>query len=262
MYDGKSPPKLKEGEPTLHKQPIRVTMEKKGEKLHDESRLNYAKHYTVEHNSRVCFIGQVHADSKARLFATWKAALQDDTDEEESQREDNTATATPGSYLSASSPIAIPATSRSPVPQPLGNLAPASGYSASATTSEFYPDSMASRIAEPSDMTSFPASSPYGTSPLYSASPFGARLAHIDKTILDEPDYEDYGGEEAGSAYVEENIAVEEGEAEVEVKRGVEKGKEKESREKGGKDREKKESKDSKGKGKKDDKWKHRSSRH
>jgi hypothetical protein len=35
------------------------------EKLEPESRVNYAKVYTIEHNIRVCFIGKIHTDSRA-----------------------------------------------------------------------------------------------------------------------------------------------------------------------------------------------------
>ena len=33
----------------------------KGETLKPESRVNYGKLYTVEHNAKVCFIGEIHA---------------------------------------------------------------------------------------------------------------------------------------------------------------------------------------------------------
>jgi len=43
---------------------IRATMDNPRHKLDDASRLNYAKHYTIEYNVKVWFIGRISSDSK------------------------------------------------------------------------------------------------------------------------------------------------------------------------------------------------------
>ncbi|RDA91953.1 hypothetical protein CP533_1347 [Ophiocordyceps camponoti-saundersi (nom. inval.)] len=55
-------PRLLEGEPNLGFSPIRVDMTEEGEKLSKESRVNYSKLVTVEHNVKVFFIGSVVAN--------------------------------------------------------------------------------------------------------------------------------------------------------------------------------------------------------
>ncbi|RCI13147.1 hypothetical protein L249_0424 [Ophiocordyceps polyrhachis-furcata BCC 54312] len=55
-------PRLLEGEPKLGFTPIRVDMTEEGEKLSKESRVNYSKLVTVEHNVKVFFIGSVVAN--------------------------------------------------------------------------------------------------------------------------------------------------------------------------------------------------------
>ena len=77
IYTGKHAPEEVEGERKLHKTPIRVKEETARHKLSPESRLNYAKVYTIEHNTRVCFIGAIHADSEQRFFATWKKTMEE-----------------------------------------------------------------------------------------------------------------------------------------------------------------------------------------
>ncbi|PFH55443.1 hypothetical protein XA68_18306 [Ophiocordyceps unilateralis] len=54
--------RLLEGEPKLGFPPIRVEMTEEGEKLSKESRVNYSKLVTVEHNVKVFFIGSVVAN--------------------------------------------------------------------------------------------------------------------------------------------------------------------------------------------------------
>lgn len=49
-----------DGEPSLGFHPVRADMTEEGEKLARESRVNYSKLVTVEHNFLVFFIGRVH----------------------------------------------------------------------------------------------------------------------------------------------------------------------------------------------------------
>jgi hypothetical protein len=48
------------------------------ERLRPESRINYAKVYTVEHNVKVCFIGEIHKDSEAIFFADFKRTFEEE----------------------------------------------------------------------------------------------------------------------------------------------------------------------------------------
>jgi hypothetical protein len=48
-----------DGEPDLGFYPVRVALNERSEKLDKESRVNYAKLTTVEHNFPVLFIGRV-----------------------------------------------------------------------------------------------------------------------------------------------------------------------------------------------------------
>ncbi len=52
------------------------------EKLAKESRLNYKKPYTIEHNIKVCFIGKIHKDSEPVFFTEVKRILEKEKDEE------------------------------------------------------------------------------------------------------------------------------------------------------------------------------------
>jgi hypothetical protein len=52
-----------DGEPDLGFVPIQVHIKEDGEKISKESRVNYSKLVTVEHNVRVLFIGSVAHDS-------------------------------------------------------------------------------------------------------------------------------------------------------------------------------------------------------
>ncbi|KAM3452994.1 hypothetical protein MY3296_004097 [Beauveria thailandica] len=51
-----------DGEPSLGFSPVRVEMTEEGEKISRESRVNYSKLVTVEHNVKVFFIGHVYAN--------------------------------------------------------------------------------------------------------------------------------------------------------------------------------------------------------
>lgn len=69
-----NPPSEQHGE-NLTKEPIRVIPKTPRDKLDPESRLNYAKIYTVEHNVKVWFIGHIAEKSQRKLMtdfdATW-----------------------------------------------------------------------------------------------------------------------------------------------------------------------------------------------
>ncbi|OBT74595.1 hypothetical protein VF21_06399 [Pseudogymnoascus sp. 05NY08] len=65
IYSSKRPPSELSGEPELLNVPIRIEMASPADRLVPESRLNYAKVYTVEHNVKVHFIGRVHKDSSS-----------------------------------------------------------------------------------------------------------------------------------------------------------------------------------------------------
>ncbi|KAL3424947.1 hypothetical protein PVAG01_04228 [Phlyctema vagabunda] len=58
IYSSSKAPRLQRGE-VLEKRPIRVKTKSDNHKLDPNSRLNYAKLYTVEHNVKVVFIGAV-----------------------------------------------------------------------------------------------------------------------------------------------------------------------------------------------------------
>jgi hypothetical protein len=62
-----------ERERGLHMKPIRVIPVNARHKLHQASRLDYAKLYTVEFNVKVCFIGQVHKSSIEQLILDYKS---------------------------------------------------------------------------------------------------------------------------------------------------------------------------------------------
>lgn len=52
----------------MTKRPIQVTPKSPRDKLDPMSRINYAKIYTVEHNVKVCFIGQIAPSSEKQLM--------------------------------------------------------------------------------------------------------------------------------------------------------------------------------------------------
>ncbi|PHH90304.1 hypothetical protein CDD83_4042 [Cordyceps sp. RAO-2017] len=62
IYERGHKARLLDGEPKLGFAPIRVEMTEEGEKLSKESRVNYSKLVTVEHNVKVFFIGSVVAN--------------------------------------------------------------------------------------------------------------------------------------------------------------------------------------------------------
>jgi len=71
----KEGPYLLEGEKRLmSKLPIRIEVTSEAEKLDPLSRLNYAKLYTVEHNVKVFFIGQVARKYERDLIIAYNEA--------------------------------------------------------------------------------------------------------------------------------------------------------------------------------------------
>lgn len=72
IYTSYKPPKELDREPKLLKRPVRAVTEQKSERLRPESRVNYSKIYTVEHNVKVVFIGKIHKDSEATFFADFQ----------------------------------------------------------------------------------------------------------------------------------------------------------------------------------------------
>jgi hypothetical protein len=74
IYTGDKRPKKIKGE-KLQLHPIQVIPRTPRDKLEEESRINYAKIYTVEHNVKVLFIGRVAPSSQYHLHndfdATW-----------------------------------------------------------------------------------------------------------------------------------------------------------------------------------------------
>lgn len=72
IYTGPVAPVPLPGENRISHRPVRVDMDDAQEKLSPESRVNYSKVYTVEHNVKVYFIGKIHKDSVATFFADFK----------------------------------------------------------------------------------------------------------------------------------------------------------------------------------------------
>ncbi|KAL7795035.1 hypothetical protein V8C37DRAFT_375339 [Trichoderma ceciliae] len=64
IHERGSKPRLLDKEPKLGFPPVRVEMKEEGEKLSKESRVNYSKLVTVEHNVKVFFIGSI-------LYSDW-----------------------------------------------------------------------------------------------------------------------------------------------------------------------------------------------
>jgi hypothetical protein len=62
----------------LVKRAVRMEPSSPEEKLDLESRVNYAKVYTIEHNIRVCFIGKIHANSRATFDTDFKVVDNED----------------------------------------------------------------------------------------------------------------------------------------------------------------------------------------
>ena len=78
IYAGKEAPKPLEDEPKLLKKPVRVKIDNPKEKLRRQSRVNYSKIYTVEHNVKVCFIGRIQKDSEAAFFTDFQRIFEEE----------------------------------------------------------------------------------------------------------------------------------------------------------------------------------------
>ncbi|KFY84290.1 hypothetical protein V500_09423 [Pseudogymnoascus sp. VKM F-4518 (FW-2643)] len=84
----KHPPKGINGEKRLPNAPICVEAMGPGHSLDADSRLNYAKVYTVEHNLRVLFIGKIHKDSRKVFKAAYNKIHKEDDSPVVSMAED------------------------------------------------------------------------------------------------------------------------------------------------------------------------------
>lgn len=72
VYSGDKPPPRLDGESNeLLKPPIKIEMRSSRHKLDRRSRLNLSNVYTVEHNIKVCFIGEVHKNYIGRLLRSY-----------------------------------------------------------------------------------------------------------------------------------------------------------------------------------------------
>ena len=78
IYTSAKPPKESDGEAKLRKKPIRVIPLDLRHKLAPESRINYSKAYTVEHNVKVCFIGKIHPDFEKIFLGDFKRTFDED----------------------------------------------------------------------------------------------------------------------------------------------------------------------------------------
>jgi hypothetical protein len=80
IYTGREVPSSLPGE-QLVRRAVRVEPSSPEEKLDPKSRVNYAKVYTIEHNIRVCFIGKIHADSRATFETDFRLIDNEDVSE-------------------------------------------------------------------------------------------------------------------------------------------------------------------------------------
>lgn len=74
IYTGSRPPKELKGEAKLKNYPIQVVPSNPRNKLALESRVNYAKIYTVEYNVKVMFIGRIAKDDQRKFMTDFDAA--------------------------------------------------------------------------------------------------------------------------------------------------------------------------------------------
>jgi len=68
IYTSKDAPKELKGEAPLRKRPIQVIPNTPRDKLSLDSRVNYAKIYTVEHNVKVLFTGRLAPKSEGKFL--------------------------------------------------------------------------------------------------------------------------------------------------------------------------------------------------
>ncbi|UKZ72547.1 hypothetical protein TrVFT333_000178 [Trichoderma virens FT-333] len=64
IHERGSKPQLLDNEPKLGFPPVRVDIKEEGEKLSKESRVNYSRLVTVEHNIKVFFIGSIRSEGR------------------------------------------------------------------------------------------------------------------------------------------------------------------------------------------------------
>ncbi|KFA78118.1 hypothetical protein S40288_05669 [Stachybotrys chartarum IBT 40288] len=69
IYQQGQKPRLLPGEPALGFAPVKMQMTSEDEKLTKESRVNYSKLNTVEHNVKVFFIGRIATDADWEIFS-------------------------------------------------------------------------------------------------------------------------------------------------------------------------------------------------
>ncbi|KFA51095.1 hypothetical protein S40293_08406 [Stachybotrys chartarum IBT 40293] len=69
IYQQGQKPRLLPGEPALGFAPVKMQMTQEDEKLTKESRVNYSKLNTVEHNVKVFFIGRIATDADWEIFS-------------------------------------------------------------------------------------------------------------------------------------------------------------------------------------------------
>jgi hypothetical protein len=72
IYTEQQPLNKSAGETTITRPAIRVKPSNPQHKLEEDSRINYAKVYTVEYHMKVCFIGVVSKDSEQKLLTTFQ----------------------------------------------------------------------------------------------------------------------------------------------------------------------------------------------
>lgn len=76
VYTSTEVPRKLPSETHLHKQPIKIDIVNPSEKLDPLSRLNLGKLYPVEHNVRVCEVGQVRGEHKRILLHYYRTEMQ------------------------------------------------------------------------------------------------------------------------------------------------------------------------------------------
>jgi hypothetical protein len=71
IYTGDTPPEKISGEEEFDREPIKVVPKTPRDKLDEKSRVNYAKTHTIEHNTKVCFVGKLDQSSIRRLVTNY-----------------------------------------------------------------------------------------------------------------------------------------------------------------------------------------------
>ena len=73
IYDVTKKPRLLSGEPNLGFPPVGMAITVRAEGLEEESRINYSKPSTIEHNAPVYFIGQVRKEDLRTVLKAYDA---------------------------------------------------------------------------------------------------------------------------------------------------------------------------------------------